>query len=160
MEPSCNEVLERLSAFYDGELESGLADAVAAHLEGCEACGERVAEIARLDAAARAPVPPAVAPAEWARCWEGIAAAVSGEEVGGEVLLSSPAVDRAPSEIVLQAGEATARLVRRLIPLAASLLFALAAYGYFANVAHGGDDDTMPAQAFMGAAFAAAPGGL
>jgi anti-sigma factor RsiW len=143
MDP-CGAFAERLSAFHDGELDPAAEAAVAEHLESCERCGARLAEIARLEDTAAAPAP-AVAPDEWARCWDGIAAAIDEEP---------------PSALVLQAGERAAWLVRRLIPIAASILVALAAYGWLAS--RGPEDvmaDAAP-RAFTGAAFAAAPGGL
>ena len=44
---TCGEIREQLSAFLDGELADGERQAVAAHLEGCEACRREHAALAR-----------------------------------------------------------------------------------------------------------------
>jgi anti-sigma factor RsiW len=60
----CQEVQELLSAWLDRELAEEVEAALAAHLEGCEACQREVLHLRALDAALgqlTAPVPPGLA---------------------------------------------------------------------------------------------------
>ncbi len=132
---ACPEFAERFVAFFDGELEGEAADEVAAHLDSCPACRAAAEATALLDAPlaalGRPPPPPAVAPAEWARCWEAIEAAV----VAGSRARDPEIADSREVALVLAADRA-ARLVRRLIPLAAAALLFLTFWGWTIQRAH------------------------
>lgn len=45
---NCSEVQDRLSAYFDGELTADEQSTVAAHLEGCSACGEELTAFGKL----------------------------------------------------------------------------------------------------------------
>jgi anti-sigma factor RsiW len=60
----CQEVREQLSAWLDAELDTAASDAVAAHLDGCEACQRQWRKLKALEAVLgdlAAPVPPGLA---------------------------------------------------------------------------------------------------
>lgn len=124
---ACAAYGEKLSAFHDGELVGAEGDEIAAHLEACGACRERLLAFAELDARLReAPPAPAVHEEEWTRLWVSIDAAIAAPE------------EEWIDEKVLRAGDAAASLVRRLIPMAAAACLVLAtwAYAVAANHAH------------------------
>jgi anti-sigma factor RsiW len=84
----CQEVQELLSAWLDRELAEEVEAAVAAHLEGCEACRREVVHLRALDAALgelTAPVPQGLAEKVAARLrpprrrqwWQAVALAAS-----------------------------------------------------------------------------------
>jgi len=60
---SCAEMIERVSAYHDGELSDPERRAVEEHLAGCEACRRRLADYDALDAALRALPDVAASPA-------------------------------------------------------------------------------------------------
>jgi len=60
---SCAEMIERASAYHDGELSDPERRAVEQHLAGCEACRRRLADYEALDAALRALPDVAASPA-------------------------------------------------------------------------------------------------
>ncbi|REJ65759.1 MAG: hypothetical protein DWQ31_17645 [Planctomycetota bacterium] len=62
---NCSEVQERLSAYFDGELADEEQTAVAAHLEGCSACGEELAVFGRLSEMSASLADPQAPPALW-----------------------------------------------------------------------------------------------
>lgn len=98
----CAQCAARVAAFRDGDLEGDEADDVAEHLELCPACCALLDDDPAVE-------PPAIAPVEWDRRWDAIQTAVLPEHRG-----------RA----------AAARLVRFLIPLAATILAVTSAYTY------------------------------
>jgi hypothetical protein len=104
----CAQCAARVAAFRDGDLEGDEADDVAEHLEGCPACCALLDDDPAVE-------PPRIAPVEWGRRWDAIQSAVLPEQHG-------------------RAG--AARLVRFLIPLAASILAVLSAYGYSVVTRH------------------------
>jgi anti-sigma factor RsiW len=156
----CSTFRERLKPFLEGSLPPSDADGVAAHVEDCEACGEKLADLALGVGAARLPAdpffrlarpevaPPPVTAAEWDRRWGAIAAALD--------------LDGVADEKIIRAGERASRLVRRLIPLAASVLVALCAYGYMVSAVHARERAPREGSRFFleDATFAAEPAEL
>src|SRR5579872_2193955 len=74
---SCPDPKELL-AFAAGALETSAADRVAAHIEACDPCGERVAGAfahVEPDFRVASGEPPDVTPDEWNRVWRGIESA-------------------------------------------------------------------------------------
>jgi anti-sigma factor RsiW len=123
----CAEIGEStLSAFFDGELDGPAARAVAAHLETCGDCRAALGSLARLEeplAAEEVEAPP-VAREEWSARWDAIRSALA-EKDDGDL-----------DEVVLAAAERAARLVRRLIPVAAAALILLVTWGVVIERAH------------------------
>jgi hypothetical protein len=134
----CSHFREALATFLEGELEGDAADAVAAHLEACPRCraqadgfsgaaflDDPVLALERCEA-------PFVDEAEWSRRWESIAAAIG-------ATAAAHADAEAEEEIephIIFAAERAARLVRRLIPLAAAALVLLVTWAWSIHRGH------------------------
>ncbi|QDV26533.1 anti-sigma factor family protein [Aureliella helgolandensis] len=106
----CCDVLDQLSAYYDGELPVEVRDAIAQHLTMCEQCTEEHTGFATLSRAVKATSRPTVPPLIWAQ----IEAQIS----------NVPTIDSAVSPPKQPAPRRTWGALRPLI-LAASILLLL-----------------------------------
>lgn len=106
---NCSEVQERLSAYFDGELADDEQTAVAAHLEGCSACGKQLAVFGRLSKMSAALTDPQSPPA----LWNDLEAKLDNDEEHKPMSATLAPPSRAP------------RFPMRLFAVAASLLVAV-----------------------------------
>jgi anti-sigma factor RsiW len=65
----CNEIVEKVGSYVDGELEGAARETVEAHLAACSRCADLAAEIREIDVRTSRLAVPAVAAEEWSAIW-------------------------------------------------------------------------------------------
>lgn len=65
----CNEIVEKVGSYVDGELEGAERESVQSHLGACSRCADLAAEIREIDASTARLDLPAVAEEEWSAIW-------------------------------------------------------------------------------------------